>query len=172
MLTAISRTIDALNSGVASIVKWLVLLLAFINCYEVAMRYIFNQPTIWAFDMSYMLGGSFFALGMGYTLLTKTHVRVDVLYVRWSKKTRALVDIVLSLLVFFPAFGILLYKLVPWVIRSWERSERASGSFWLPPIYPFKTIILIAVALLILQVISELCKDVQTLRTKKVELAE
>ncbi len=172
MLATLSRKIDSLNSGVARIVKWLVLLLAFINCYEVIMRYLFNQPTIWAFDLSYMLGGSFFALGMGYTLLTKTHVRVDVFYVNWSKKTRALVDVILSLFVFFPTFGVLAYKLVPWVIRSWEREERASGSFWLPPIYPFKTIILIAAVLLILQGISELCKNVQTLRAKKEELTE
>jgi len=136
------------------------------------MRYAFGKPTIWAYDISYMLGGTFFVLGIGYALLTKAHVRVDVVYVRWSAKTRAWVDIVLSLLLFFPAFTVLLYKLVPWVLRSWARQEKASGSFWLPPIYPLKTIILIAVVLLLLQGISELCKDLRVLTSNDRENAE
>lgn len=172
MLTTISRTIDGITSVVASIIKWLVLILALMNCYEVVMRYAFNRPSIWAYDLSYMIGGSFFVLGIAYALLTQAHVRVDVLYLHWSKKTQALIDVVLSLLLFFPTFGVLVYKLIPWVIRSWERQEKASGSFWLPPIYPLKTIILIAVVLLILQGISELCKDINKLLAKEEEMAE
>ncbi|WP_226954763.1 TRAP transporter small permease subunit [Mesopusillimonas faecipullorum] len=165
----ISNTIDSITSRIASAAKWVVLVLALINCYEVVMRYLFNRPSIWVFDLSYMLGGTFFVLGMGYALLTKTHVRVDVFYVNLSEKSKALLDILLSVVFFFPAFGLLLYKLVPWVIRSWEREERATGSFWLPPIYPFKSIILIAVALLVLQGVSEICKDINKLISKKNE---
>jgi len=172
VLTLIPRILDTLTNWVAWPVKWIVLLLAFVNCYEVVMRYVFGQPSIWAYDVSYMLGGSFFVLGIAYALLTKAHVRVDVLYVRWSARTRALVDIVLSLILFFPAFTVLLYKLVPWVVRSWARQEKASGSFWLPPIYPLKTIILIAVVLLLLQGISELCKDIKVLIGNNEEKAE
>lgn len=172
MLTTISNTIDTINSKVASVAKWLVLLLAVMNCYEVVMRYVFNKPSIWVYDMSYMLGGAFFVLGIGYTLLTQAHVRVDVFYIHWSKRTQAILDLFLTLLVFFPAFGVLLYKLIPWVIRSWERKEKASGSFWLPPIYPLKTIILIAVALLILQGVSEICKDIKKLKAGEEEIAE
>ncbi|WP_397474240.1 TRAP transporter small permease subunit [Pusillimonas sp.] len=172
MLTIIPRVVDPLTNWVASLVKWIVLVLAFVNCYEVVMRYVFGKPTIWAYDISYMLGGSFFVLGIGYALLTKAHVRVDVVYIHWSRKTQALLDVILSLLLFFPAFSVLLYKLIPWVIRSWERQEKASGSFWLPPIYPLKTIILIAVALLLLQGLSELCKDLKVLTAKEQETAE
>jgi len=163
VLQVISRTLDSITTIAAEIVKWIVLVLALLNCYEVIMRYLFNKPSIWAFDLSYMLGGAFFALGMGYAWLTKAHVRVDVLYVNFSQKIQALIDIVLSLIFFFPAFTLLLIKLVPWVIKSWDRKEKASGSFWLPPIYPLKTVILVAVALLVLQGISELCKDIMKL---------
>lgn len=172
MLTIISTVIDTINRWVASVAKWLVVVLAVINCYEVIMRYVFNRPSIWVYDLSYMLGGAFFVLGIGYTLLTHAHVRVDVLYTNWSKRTQAILDLLLSLLVFFPAFGLLLYKLIPWVIRSWERSEKASGSFWLPPIYPLKTIILIAMVLLVLQGVSEFCKDIKKLNAHKEETAE
>lgn len=172
MLAAISRTIDSINCWVAGIAKWLIAGLVLINCYEVFMRHAFNRPSIWAYDMSYMLGGTFFVLGVGYALLTKTHVRVDVLYVNWSARKQAIWNILFSILLFFPTFGLLFYKLIPWVIRSWERQERASGSFWLPPIYPLKTIILIAVFLLLLQGVSELCKDIQKLKGKQEETSE
>lgn len=136
------------------------------------MRYVFNSPSMWVYDISYMIGGTFFTLGMGYALLKKKHIRVDVIYVNLKNKTQALLDIVLTLIVFFPTFGLLMYKLIPWVITSWERKEKASGSFWLPPIYPLKTIMLIAIILLILQGISELCKDINTFLAKEEESAE
>ncbi len=172
MLTKIPQIIDPINEWVANLAKWLILILAILNFYEVLMRYVFNSPSMWVYDISYMIGGTFFTLGMGYALLKKKHIRVDVIYVNLKNKTQALLDIVLTLIVFFPTFGLLMYKLIPWVITSWERKEKASGSFWLPPIYPLKTIMLIAIILLILQGISELCKDINTFLAKEEESAE
>ena len=172
MLTKIPQIIDPINEWVANLAKWLILILAILNFYEVLMRYVFNSPSMWVYDISYMIGGTFFTLGMGYALLKKKHIRVDVIYVNFKNKTQALLDIVLTLIVFFPTFGLLMYKLIPWVITSWERKEKASGSFWLPPIYPLKTIMLIAIILLILQGISELCKDINTFLAKEEESAE
>lgn len=172
MLTKIPKIIDPINEWVANLGKWLILVLALLNFYEVFMRYVFDRPSMWVYDVSYMVGGAFFSLGMGYTLLKKKHVRVDVIYVKLKKKTQAFLDIILTLLIFFPTFGMLMYKLIPWVITSWERKEKASGSFWLPPIYPLKTIMLIAIILLILQAISELMKDIHSFIVAKEEGAE
>jgi len=162
MLMKIPQIIDPIMEWIAKVVKWLILIIALINFYEVLMRYAFGSPSMWAYDVSYMLGGSFFTLGMGYTLLKGKHVRIDVFYVKLKRKTQAFLDMVLTSLLFFPTFGLLLYKLIPWVITSWERKEKASGSYWLPPIYPLKTVLLIAVILLILQAISEFFKDLHT----------
>lgn len=168
LLSKISSGIDSINSWVGRLASWLVLILALLNFYEVFMRYVFNHPSIWAYDLSYMIGGTFFTLGMGYTLLKKKHVRVDVFYNNLKKRKKAIIDICLALLVFFPTFTMLLFKLIPWVQTSWERGEKATGSYWLPPIYPFKTIMLIAIILLILQAVSEFIKDILTLiNTKK-----
>lgn len=159
LLAKISSGIDLINIWIGRLTSWLVLILALLNFYEVFMRYAFNRPSIWAYDLSYMIGGTFFTLGMGYTLLKKKHVRVDVFYNNFKKRKKAITDICLTVLVFFPTFTLLLIKLIPWVQTSWERKEKATGSYWLPPIYPFKTIMLVAVILLILQVISEFIKD-------------
>lgn len=167
LIEKIENFIDKLNFTVFKIARWIVLILSFTLFYEVFMRYIFNRPTIWSYDMSYMLGGIFFTLGMGYTLQKGIHVRVDVIYNLLKRRTQALIDVLFTLFVFFPTFSMLIYKLIPYVRTSWARQERAVGSFWMPPIYPFKTILLIAVILLYLQVISMFIKDCRILFKKE-----
>ncbi|WP_438311521.1 TRAP transporter small permease subunit [Sporosarcina sp. FA9] len=161
LLNKITSFIDLINDWAGKIARWLVLILAIIIFYEVNMRYLFNKPSIWVFDISYMLGGTFFTLGMGYTLLKKKHVRVDVFYTKFKKRSQAAIDIFLTVFIFFPTFILMLTKLIPWVQKSWERKEKAIGSFWMPPVYPFKTILLISILLLMLQAFSELCKSIQ-----------
>ena len=159
ILDKILNFIDKINDKAAQTAKWLVLILTATLFFEVLMRYALNRPTIWSYDLSYMLGGVFFTMGMGYTLQKNVHVRVDVFFNSWKKKTQKLINIIFTTFAFFPTYGFLLYKLIPHVITSWERQERATGSFWMPPIYPFKTMLLIAVILLVLQVIAIYIKD-------------
>lgn len=158
--------IDALNLFVGRSAKWLVLILTGCFTYEVIMRYGFNNPTVWIFDVSYMLGGSFFVLGMGYTLLKNNHVRVDVFSSKFNVKVKAFIEIVLTLFLFYPAWGILIYRAIPYVYRSWITKEKALESFWQPPIYPFKTIFLIGVILLLLQVTAELYRSFEVFFSK------
>jgi TRAP-type mannitol/chloroaromatic compound transport system permease small subunit len=156
--------IDRLNERAGHIAKWLIVILTCILVYDVVLRYAFNAPTVWAFDISYMLGGSFFTLGMGYTLLKKSHVRIDVIAGRFSARTQALLDVILGLTVFFPSFLLLLYHLAPYVYDSWATGESSLESFWRPPIYPFKTVLLISVILLLLQGFAELVRSIRILR--------
>ena len=102
--------IDSANQRVGNVTKWLILILAAVMVYDVIMRYLFNAPTVWGFDISYMLGGTFSILGMGYTLLKDKHVRVDVFSSRFSARTKAYIEVILSLVLFFPAFGLLFYQ--------------------------------------------------------------
>jgi len=159
--------VDRLNLWAGTICKWFVALLTLVLTLEVVMRYVFNSPTIWAYDVSYMLGGSFFVLGMGYTLLKNDHVRVDIFYQKYSPRGRAMVDAVLTLVLFLPCFSLLLYHLVPYVYDSWAVSEKSLESFWRPPIYPFKTVLLISVALLLLQGIAVFLRALQVIFSKE-----
>ena len=172
MLDKFLYLIDKANEKVAQAAKWLVLVLTATLFFEVFMRYVLNKPTIWSYDLSYMLGGTFFTMGMGYALQKDVHVRVDVFFNNWKKRTQKLVNVIFTTFVFFPTYGLLLYKLIPHVITSWVRKERAVGSFWMPPIYPFKTMLLIAVILLVLQAVSIYIKDWSYLLDKEAPVEE
>lgn len=159
--------IDRINDRAGNWSKWLVVALTLILTFEVVMRYAFNSPTIWAFDFSYMLGGAFFALGMGYTLLHHSHVRIDIISTRFPVRTRAAIDVLLAATLFFPSFGLLLYHLVPYVYDSWVTGERSLESFWRPPIYPFKAVFLVSVVLLLLQGLASFIRNLCTLASKR-----
>jgi len=159
----IIRAIETISEWSGKIVCWLVLIFTFVLGYEIVMRYAFNAPTKWAFDISYMLGGSYFWLGEGYTLLKKKHVRIDIFYRTFSRRKQALVDIFFSLIFFFPLWGVLLYKLIPYVYLSWVTDERSMQGYWMPILYPFKTVMPVGVALLLLQGIAEMMRSILVL---------
>jgi TRAP-type mannitol/chloroaromatic compound transport system permease small subunit len=131
--------------------------------YEVTARYVFNAPTKWASTVTYMLYGSQFMLAAAYTLLRGGHIRTDVFYERWSPATRARIDGVSYVLFFFPGMLFILYA--GWVEtrQAWLIGERAGR--W--PVYPFKAMIPLTAALLLLQGLSELIKCAQVIRERR-----
>ncbi|MCG7853517.1 MAG: TRAP transporter small permease subunit [Methanosarcinaceae archaeon] len=159
-LNRVTKVIDSISEWSGKVASWLVLILTVVLGYEVLLRYAFNAPTKWAFDISYMLGGSYFLLGEAYTLLKGRHVRIDIFYGRFSTRNKALVDIIFYLLFFFPLWAVLLYLLIPYVYLSWEIGERSMQGYWMPFIYPFKTVMPIGIFLFLLQGISEFIRSI------------
>ncbi|MBN1106855.1 MAG: TRAP transporter small permease subunit [Deltaproteobacteria bacterium] len=157
---ALTRWIDRLSEWSGKMVSWLVLVFTLVLGYEVIMRYAFNAPTKWTFDISYMLGGSYFLLGEAYTMLKRKHVRIDIFYVGFSPRKKALVDILFTLVFFFPLWGILLYYLIPYVYLSWVTGERSMQGYWMPILYPFKTVMPVGILLLLLQGVAEFIRSV------------
>ncbi len=127
--------------------------------YEVVSRYLFNAPTIWAFDLSYMLYGSHFMLGATYCLLKKGHIRTDLLYELFPVKWQGRVDAVLYLFFFFP--GMIYFFGAGWeeALHSWHILEHSEQSPWQPPLYPFKAVVPVSAMLLMIQGVSELLKS-------------
>lgn len=156
----IIRVIDAIGDWSGKILAWLIIPLVGGLVYEVFARYFFHAPTVWAFDMTYMLYGSLFMLGAAYTLYRKAHIRTDILYRRFPVKWQGIIDASLYLLVFFP--GMVFFLLAGWdyASHSWMIQERAAVSPWRPPIYPFKMGIPLALFLLLVQGASEFLKSV------------
>ncbi|HSR13121.1 MAG TPA: TRAP transporter small permease subunit [Thermodesulfobacteriota bacterium] len=128
--------------------------------YEVVARYVFNAPTEWAFDMTYMLYGSIFMLGAAYTLLHKGHIRTDVFYGRWPPQKQGKIDTLMYIFLFFPGMIFFLWAGWDYAAHSWMTNEKAGNSPWMPIIYPFKTVIPLTAALLLLQGVSELIKSI------------
>ncbi len=153
------KFIDTVSEITGRIISWLVIVLTVILGYEIIARYVFGAPTKWVFDLSYMIGGTFFLMGEAYTLKHRQHVRIDIFYGRFSPRTKAAVDVVFFLLLFFPLWGGILYALFPYVAFSWQVGERSMQGYWQPILYPFKTVMPIGVGLFLLQGVAEFCRS-------------
>jgi TRAP-type mannitol/chloroaromatic compound transport system permease small subunit len=160
MLTLI-RALDTISLWSGRIVAWLIFPMVLSLVYEVVARYLFNAPTEWAYDMTFMLYGSFFMLGSAYTLYKKGHIRTDSYYGKWSPRTQGWVDAVCYLLFFFPP--LIAFLIVGWdyFLRSYMQGERIVTSPWMPIVYPFKLAMPVATLLLLLQGLSEFMKSVR-----------
>ena len=162
-LVRVIRGIDSISEWSGRIAAWLVIPLIGVMSWEILVRKV-AQPTFWAFDLSYMLYGALFMLGAAYTLYRGSHIRTDFLYQTWPVKVQASVDGFCYLFLFFPGMAIFLWLSTDWAILSWERQERAMASAWMPALYPLKTVLPVAIALLLLQGVAEFLKCVYALR--------
>ena len=156
----IARTIDKLSDWSGRIVSYLVYPLVGGVAYEVIARYVFNAPTVWAYDLTYMLYGSIFMLGAAYTLLNKGHIRTDMLYNNWPPRKQAKVDAIMYLLLFFPGMILYFWASLDYAVHSWVTNEKAGNSPWMPIVYPFKTVIPVTAVMLLIQGVSEFIKSV------------
>lgn len=152
--------IDRLSDRSGKIFSYLVYPLVGGVAYEVIARYFFNAPTEWAYDVTYMLYGAIFMLGAAYTLRNKGHIRTDVLYGKWSPQRQGKIDAILYLTLFFPGMILYLIAGIDYAAHSWITHEKAANSPWMPIIYPFKTVIPLTAAMLIIQGVSEFIKSV------------
>ncbi len=163
-IRAIVGTIDRTNEILGEILAWTTFALIFVVAIEVVRRYGFNDPSIWAYDVSYMLYGTGFMLGAAVTLRYRGHIRTDLFYQNWSDRTKALVDACFYLFVFFP--GLFLFMLAGFdkAWHSFSIMERAFASPWRPLLFPYRAVIPLCALLLIIQGISELLKAVYVIR--------
>lgn len=135
--------------------------------YDTVARYVFNAPTEWSFDVTYMLYGAIFMLTAAHTLHVDKHVRIESLYGRASRRTKAFVDAIGYVVFFFPAVSILVYYGGLFALRSWRMGEIGGDSMWQPPIYPFKTVLPLAAALLLLQGLAEFYRCVTVIASRE-----
>ena len=159
------RRVDLLSTGIGKAFGWLILVLTAVVCWDVIARYVFAAPTDWAFDTSYMLYGTLFMMAGAYTLARNGHVRGDFLYASMKPRTQAALDLLLYFLFFIPGIGALMYSGVDFTLMSWHLREHSSLTSGGPPIYPFKAIIPLAGALVLLQGFAEIGRCVICLRT-------
>ena len=160
------KATDSISVHLASWGRWLTVTLVLVGTWDVLLRYGFDAPTVWAYETMMMLGGSIYALGWGYCLLRKSHIRVDIFFSLLSAKRQAIADIVLAAIFFFPLMGVLVYKSVFWMLRAWGRSEVMMESYWYPPAGPFRTVICLGICVLLLQGVAKLIRDIQFARGK------
>ena len=159
-----TRFMDRVSTWVGKASAWLIPLLIAELVYDTIARYLFNAPTAWSYDISYMLYGTAFMCAAAYALLRDEHVRIELIYEKVSPKSRAVIDAIGYLLFFFPSVGALFYFGVEFALKSWRMLETSGESMWSPPIYPFKTIIPLAALVLSLQGIVQFSRCLVAIR--------
>ncbi|KRS13732.1 C4-dicarboxylate ABC transporter permease [Roseovarius atlanticus] len=153
----IVRAIDGLNEVVGRIVSVLAIIFAGIIIYDVVLRYVFSEPTRWAFDVSKQLFGFYFILLGGYALRHNAHVRVDILTERLGRGGQRVADLLGYVIFFFPFAWVFLTRSWDFASTSWAQGEVTYGAIQMP-VYPLKMAMCVAAGLLLLQGVAEVLK--------------
>ena len=158
------HTADRISTWVGKTFSWLIVSLMLMVVIEVFKRYALNSPTAWIFDASNMMYGTLFMMGGAYTLSQGGHVRGDFFYGSAKPRTQATLDLVLYVIFFFPGVIALTYAGWTYAADSWAIKEQTFNADPLP-LYPFKTVIPIAGAIVLLQGLAEMLRCVVCLQT-------
>ena len=156
--------VDRVSTWVGHVFAWFIVALTVLIVWEVLSRKFFDAPHAWAFDAQIMMYGTLFMMAGAYTLAKNGHVRGDVLYGFFPARLQASIDLVLYLLFFLP--GAVAMVLAGWAyaVESWVIREHSNISVDGPPIYPFKMVIPIAGAFLLVQGVVEIVRCVYCLK--------
>lgn len=127
--------------------------------YEVVARYVFHRPTIWSYDITYMIYGAHFLLGAAYTLRVKGHIRIDLVYMKFPLRGRAFIDVAGYLFIFFPVMVILLISAIDMAKDAYEIKEVSQFTPWQPILWPFKSLMGVGFFLLLLQGFAEFIRS-------------
>ena len=150
--------IDRFSTLVGQTFAWCILLLTGVVVYEVFVRYVFRAPTTWGYDVSYMLYGTLFMMAGAYALARNGHVRGDFLYRNFPPRRQAWFDLILYVLFFFPAIFAFMISGWTFFADSLRQNERSMFSPTGPVIWPFKFLIPLVGALLLLQGLVEVVR--------------
>ena len=164
-LLAVTKAIDRFTDTTGLWVAWLNVPLVLAVVYEVVARYFFRAPTIWSYDVTYMLYGTIFMLGSAYALLKGAHIRTDFFFEAWSTKTKGWIDSVAYLALFFPS---LIALMIVSGDESWYAftiNETSEQTPWRPILWPFKMVVPLTCLLLMIQGVSEAIKSLHAALT-------
>jgi len=161
------RYVDAVNRVLGNLVMYLTLVMMGVLLFSSITRYVFNVPFVWIIEMAQFLMAAYYILGGGYSMQLDAHVRMDVLYERWSPKTRAFMD---SITAFFLVFYLIF--MVRGGISSSAYSlkyNQTNYSAWAPPMAPIKIIMTVGIALMLLQAIAIFFRDLAKVTGREIE---
>jgi TRAP-type mannitol/chloroaromatic compound transport system permease small subunit len=158
------RVIDKFTDTTGTWVAWLNVPLVAAVAYEVIARYALNAPTIWSFDVTYMLYGTIFMLGAAYALHKGAHIRTDFFFEKWSIRTKGIIDSTAYIVFFFPSIFTFLIVSGAEGWYAYEINETSEQTPWRPILWPFKMVVPLACLLLLIQGVSETIKSVYAAR--------
>ncbi len=152
------KSIDSISAAIGNVIKFLVLLMIAVLAYEAACRNFFNVSNKWSLEITQFINGTYYLLGGAYVYLIGGHVRMDYFYHEWSQRKKTVFDI----LTFALSLAFLIWLLIGGFSSSAYalKYNQTNYSAWAPPIAPMKIIATAGIALMLLQNISEIIKDI------------
>jgi TRAP-type mannitol/chloroaromatic compound transport system permease small subunit len=150
-LRKVAQAIHTLNEHVGRAAAWLTTLLMLLVCFDVVVRYLFNETQAWIMELEWHLFGLIFLLGAGYAFRHDRHVRVDLFYAKFSAKDKALVNLIGGLIFLIPWTAILIYVSFEYATIAYKIGEGSPDPGGLPARYIIKYAITAGMGLLFLQ---------------------
>ena len=163
----ILKTIDSMNEWMGNWVRVLVYAFTGLVCFEVLLRYGFNNPTIQLPVIVTMTAAAMYVLSMGNIARQDGHVRIDVFTRLLSKRGKAVLEVVFGALFFFPVIGALAASAAGWTWYAWSIDERDTQTFWYARIGPIRTVVLIGLILFLLQGFAIFVRNLKILLGRK-----
>src|SRR5882724_5448178 len=159
--------VDKISTWVGQAFSFFIIALTLHVSWEVFSRYVLDNPRAWAFDVMIMFYGTLFMMAGAYTLAKNGHVRGDVIYGFFSPRAQAAVDLTLYIVFFIPGVVALVWAGYTYAAESWTINEHSNITAEGPPVYPFKTVIPVAGALILMQGIVEIIRCVICIKQGK-----
>ncbi len=153
------RYVDAVSRVVGRIAMYLIFAMMGILLFGAISRSFFNVPFIWVVEMAQFVMTAYYLLGGAYSIQLDSHVRMDLLYGRWSPRTQAIVDAFTGCLLIF-YLVILLFGGISSTQYAIEYGQK-NYSVWAPPMAPIKVIMSIGIAMMLLQIIATFFRDLE-----------
>jgi TRAP-type mannitol/chloroaromatic compound transport system permease small subunit len=158
-MKTVLKSIDAIINNVGKISAFLAVILISLISLEIILLKVFTAPASWSFETILMVAGVFYAIGWSYAQNKRAHIRVDVIYSRFKPRVKAAIDVIGSLLCFFPLISLFAYIAVVRTVQAFERHEVSNLSYWYPILWPFRAVIAIAFIILFLQGLAQFIQD-------------
>jgi TRAP-type mannitol/chloroaromatic compound transport system permease small subunit len=152
--------VDKISTWVGQAFSWFIVALTLHISWEVFSRYALDHPRAWAFDAMIMMYGTLFMMAGAYTLAKNSHVRGDVIYGFFTPRAQAFLDLTLYIVFFIPGIVALVWAGYTYAAESWAINEHSNITAEGPPVYPFKTVIPLAGAFVLMQGIVEIIRCV------------
>jgi TRAP-type C4-dicarboxylate transport system permease small subunit len=145
---------------------YLIFVMVGVLLYSVVMRTGFNRPPLWTVEVAQFLLVAYYLLGGAWTLQLDSHVRMDLLYTRWSLRGRAFADTITAVCL-ITYLVVLLFGGVSSSLYALEYGQRAATA-WRPPLAPIKIVMTFGIGLMLLQAIAFFFRDLARVRGREI----
>ena len=158
VLRQLARTIDRWQDAFGRALSWLMLVMVLVVFFDVVMRYAINRTYVFTQELEWYIFAVAYLMAGGYVLLWDEHIRVDILYSRFTPRTRAWMDFALFFVFYFPSTILVMYTTWPFFRNSFAVLEGSPDPWGIPARWALKGVIIVAFGIMVLQGISETIK--------------